>query len=66
MFVIAETLQSGTVDELSERMSISEQREWQEYFKIKDKEQKKARKKARKGKKKPRAPRRARRTPRRR
>ncbi len=42
MFMIAETIQCGTVDELSERMSLSEMREWQEYFKIKAEEEKKA------------------------
>jgi len=46
MFTIAETIGGCTVDELSARMSVSEHREWQEYFKIKDKERKKAQKKA--------------------
>lgn len=46
MFSIAETIGGCTVDELSVRMSVSEQREWQQYFKIKEKEREKARKKA--------------------
>lgn len=46
MFAIAEALQCGTVDELSERMSVSEQREWKKYFEIKSKEQEKRMKKA--------------------
>lgn len=56
MFAIAETLKCGTVDELSERMSVSEQREWQVYFEEKERQQKKARKKA-KQKSKKRSPR---------
>jgi len=38
MFTIAETIQCGTVDEISERMSVSELAEWQEYFKLKEKD----------------------------
>lgn len=46
MFAIAETIGGYTVDELSSRMSVSEQREWKEYFAIKEEERKKETKKA--------------------
>lgn len=46
MFAIAETIQCGTVDELSERMSITEMFEWREYFNLKEKERKKREKEA--------------------
>jgi len=46
MFTIAETIQCGTVDEISERMSVSELAEWQEYFKLKEKERKKRQREA--------------------
>lgn len=68
MFSIAETLKSGTVDELSARMSVSEQKEWIKYFEIKEKERKRNRKKT-KGKtsgKKFKSPRKAQRVPKRR
>lgn len=44
MFTIAETIQCGTVDEISERMSVSEMFEWKEYFRLKEKERKKNKK----------------------
>ena len=46
MFNIAETIKCGTVDEISERMSVSELAEWQEYFRLKEKERKKHEKEA--------------------
>ena len=46
MFTIAETIKCGTVDEISDRMSVSELSEWQEYFKLKEKERKRKQREA--------------------
>ena len=48
MFTLAETIGGHTVEELSKKMSVSEQAEWAKYFEIKDEEREKAKKEAKK------------------